>query len=317
MKNWQDQSPLLIKRLNHSPYYQEGFLKNEVEALSSFGRVLETDDPTFAHILITNTHTKVDELIRPQIDFAKLIIHPNSGYDNYSDHFVAQCEAPIILGNPIRAKAVAHYILSALFDSVSAVPHHVLWDKERKWSRTLLHEKKIVLIGYGHIGKMLHQSLKPLVADLVIYDPYNGHHQLNIKEADVVILACSLNKKSKYMIDKKFLNQIKTDALIINAARGELIKTEDLTTFLKANPEASAVCDVFEKEPCEFYPFRDIKNLKTTSHIAGVYKTIDRETIAFEVQTIRDFLELNEFDFKNKYQSLILANRLKPELGLI
>ena len=317
MKNWQDQSPLLIKRLSHSPYYQADFLNQEKKALSPYGKMLETNDPTFAHILITNTHTKVDEVIRPQIDFAKLIIHPNSGYDNFSDRFVAQCEAPIILGNPIRARAVAHYILSALFESVSTIPHHVLWDTERKWPRNLLHEQKMILIGYGHIGKMIHQSLKPLTSDIHIYDPYNGHTQLNIKDADVIILACSLNKKSKHLVDQKFLNLIKTNALIINAARGELIKTEDLVAFLKANPEATAVCDVFEKEPCEFYPFRELKNFKTTSHIAGVFKNIDQETIAFEVQVISDFLKLNEFDFKNKYQTLILANRLKPELGLI
>ena len=317
MKNWQAHSPLRIKRLNHSPYYQNDFLTQEMKALSPFGEMIATNDPAFADILITNTHTKIDELIRPQIDCAKLIIHPNSGYDNFSESFVAQCGAPIVLGNLIRAKAVAHYILSALFENVSGITHQVLWDKDRKWPRTLLHEKKVVLLGHGHIGKILHQSLKPLVKDICIYDPYAGHHQLNIKDADVVLLACSLNKRSRHIVDKKFLNQIKTNALIVNAARGELIKTEDLVAFLKANSEASAVCDVFEKEPCEFYLFRDIKNLKTTSHIAGVFKNIDQETISFEVEVIHDFLNLNEFDFKNKYQSLILANRLKPELGLI
>lgn len=119
------------------------------------------------------------------------------------------------------------------------------------------------------------------------------------------------------MIDKHFLNALKDSALIINAARGELIKTNDLVNFLKANDEAFAVLDVFEKEPNDFFEFSDLRNIKLTSHIAGVYKNIDLHTIDFETSVIRDYLELTSFDFSNKYQKMILQNKLRPEIGII
>ncbi|MBC7714428.1 MAG: hypothetical protein H7177_13870, partial [Rhizobacter sp.] len=132
-----------------------------------------------------------------------------------------------------------------------------------------------------------------------------------------VILACGLNSKSRHIVDKNFLNHVSENVLVINAARGELIKTSDLINFLGANDKAYAVLDVFEKEPNDFSDFRHLKNVRLTSHIAGVFKNIDQHTIDFELEVIRDFTSMTEFDFKNKYQKMILQNKLRPEIGLI
>lgn len=268
-------------------------------------------------MLITNTHTNFDLLSGEQIEQLKLVIHPNSGYDNFPLDFVKGLKAPIVIGSTIRAEAVAQYILSALFSHYSAIPDHKKWNVERKWPRKLLSDLKITIIGYGHIGKILHATLSPMVKELIVYDPFENLTQLNHKNSDVVILACGLNSKSKNIIEKNFLNAIKESALIINAARGELIKTNDLVNFLKANDEAYAVLDVFEKEPNNFSDFVDLTNIKLTSHIAGVYKNIDLHTINFETTVVSDFLELTGFDFNNKYQKMILQNKLRPEIGII
>lgn len=268
-------------------------------------------------MLITNTHTNFDLLSGEQVDKLKLILHPNSGYDNIPVDFVKGSKAPIIIGSTIRAQAVSQYILSALLNHFSPIPTQPFWDVDRKWPRRLISDLKVALIGYGHIGKILSATLTPMVKELAVYDPFENFIHPIHKNADVVILACGLNNKSRHLVDKNFLNQIREDALIINAARGELIKTQDLVNFLSANDEAYAVLDVFEKEPADFGVFRHLKNIKHTSHIAGVYKNIDQHTIMFEVNVIKDFFELTDFDFKNKYQKMILQNRLKPEIGLI
>ncbi len=279
--------------------------------------MLPSDSGVSTDMLITNTHTNFDLLSGEQIGQLKLILHPNSGYDNIPVDFVKASKAPIIIGSTIRAQAVSQYILSALFNHFSKLPEQPFWDVDRKWPRKLISDLKVCLLGHGHIGKILSSTLTPMVKELTIYDPFENFTQLNNKNADVVILACGLNVKSHHIIDKTFLNAISEEALIINAARGELIKTSDLINFLDANNKAFAVLDVFEKEPADFGAFRHLKNIKHTSHIAGVYQNIDQHTIDFEVEVIRNFFELTEFDFKNKYQKMILQNRLRPEIGLI
>lgn len=310
-------SKLTIKRTSTSPYFSPTFNQLEQTSLQPYVDMLPSDSGAVSDILITNTHTNFDLLSSEQIENLKLIIHPNSGYDNFPVDFVKASKAPIIIGSTIRAQAVAQYILSALFSHFSAIASHSKWDIERKWPRKLLSDLKITLIGYGHIGKILHTTLNPMVKELNVYDPFENLTQLNNKNADVVILACGLNSKSRHMVDKNFLNAIKESALIINAARGELIKTSDLVKFLKANDEAFAVLDVFENEPNNFSEFNDLINIKLTSHIAGVYKNIDLHTIDFEVDVVSDFLELTDFDFKNKYQKMILQNKLRAEIGII
>ncbi|MEA9356302.1 NAD(P)-dependent oxidoreductase [Bacteriovorax sp. PP10] len=316
MKNNQA-SRLTAKRTSTSPYFSPTFNQLEQESLNQYIDMLPSDSGVLSDILITNTHTNFDLLSGEQVDNLKLIIHPNSGYDNFPVDFVKGSKAPIVIGSTIRAQAVAQYILSSLFSHFASIPTHTKWDVERKWPRKLISDLKITIIGFGHIGKILHTTLAPMVKELNVYDPFENLTQLNNKNSDVVILACGLNSKSRHIIDKNFLNAMKDTALIINAARGELIKTHDLVNFLKANDEAYAVLDVFEKEPNNFTDFVDLTNIKLTSHIAGVYKNIDLHTIDFETEVVSDFLELTSFDFNNKYQKMILQNKLRPEIGII
>jgi D-3-phosphoglycerate dehydrogenase len=315
MKSWHNK--LTIKRTSTSPYFSSEFNLNERETLSPYVEMLESSTLEYTDIFITNTHTNFDLFNYEQLEKLKLIIHPNSGYDNIPLDFVKAMKAPIIIGSPIRAQAVSQYIMSALLNHFSPIPSGNQWDWDRKWPRRILTEVKVLIIGFGHIGKILNAALTPLVKELVIYDPFENKTQLDNKQADVVILACGLNSKSRHIVDKSFLNSIKENALIINAARGELIKTSDLINFLTANDDAYAVLDVFEKEPNDFSDFRHLKNVRLTSHIAGVFKNIDQCTINFEFNVLKDFHEMTEFDFKNKYQKLILQNKLKVEIGLI
>lgn len=315
MKKWD--TKLTIKRISTSPYFSPEFNQKEIETLSPYVEMLEATALDCTDILITNTHTNFDLLSGDQMEKLKLIIHPNSGYDNIPVDFVKGLKAPIVIGSTIRAQAVSQYILSALFTHFSPLPKNNRWDWDRKWPRQLISDLKVTMIGFGHIGKILQQTLTPLVRELCIYDPFENKTQLDIKRADVIILACGLNSKSRHMVDKNFLNHVNENVLVINTARGELIKTPDLINYLSANDSAFAVLDVFEKEPNDFSDFKHLNNVLLTSHIAGVYKNIDDHTINFEFEVIKDFSELTEFDFKNKYQKMILQNKLRPEIGLI
>ncbi len=315
MKKWETR--LTIKRTSTSPYFSLEFNLSEKTSLAAFADMLPSTSQEAADILITNTHTNFDSLTDADLAKLKLVIHPNSGYDNIPLDFIKGSKAPILVGSTIRAQAVAQYILSALLNHFSPITHQASWDRSRKWPRKLLSELKVCLIGYGHIGKILSSTLTPLVAELKIYDPFENLTVLDHKNSDVVILASGLNAKSRHIIEKNFLNHISEEALIINAARGGLIKTHDLVNFLSANDKAFAVLDVFEQEPNDFSEFKSLTNIKLTSHIAGVYKNIDQQTIKFETQVVKDFLELTEFDFKNKYQKMILQNRLIADIGLI
>ncbi|MGZ3790429.1 MAG: NAD(P)-dependent oxidoreductase [Bacteriovorax sp.] len=305
-------SKLTVKRISTSPYFKESFAKLEKDSIEQKAEalVLPLNSSAPTDVLITNTHTIVENISLSDYSHCKLMIHPNSGYDNLHTDFVRDAPFPIVIGNPIRAHAVANYILSALFSHYSPVREERAWSKTRKWERRLLSELNVLILGEGHIGSLLKKSLSPLVANLAVYDPYQKNSTLRLENIDVLVPACSLNAKNHHMIDRDLLMALKDNFLLINAARGNLVKTTDLIDVLKMRPDAFAVLDVFEKEPADFSQFSDLKNIRLSSHIAGVYADIDNVTASFVAKVIFDFQNLEDFDFKEKYKNVFLKNRL-------
>lgn len=313
-------SNLTVKRINSSPYFSPHFLKLEKETITGMtgAEVLPLDSQRPASILITNTHTDLSALGPDQLNLCELIIHPNSGYDNFSAEFISQNDFPVVIGNPIRAHAVANFILSALFSHYSPLPEDRSWNVSRKWPRKLLAELNVLILGMGHIGSLISSGLGPLVKNIHIYDPYLGRTELDFNNVDVLIPVCSLNEKNHHFINRERLLLLNEDFLLINAARGDLINTSDLLSVLKMRPDAYAFLDVFEKEPADFSEFYNIvQNISLSSHIAGVYKNIDTHTVNFEARVIFDFINLNKSEFEQNYRNTILKNRLHPDHFLI
>lgn len=306
-------SKLVVKRISTSPYFKESFARLEKETIerAANATVLPLNSTEPADILITNTHTLTDKISSADQEQCQLMIHPNSGYDNLGAEFVAAARFPVIVGNPIRAQAVTNFILSALFSHYSRLPSQQAWDEGRKWKRRLLSELSIVILGGGHIGSLLEKSLLPLAGKIQVFDPYQGRSALDLNGVDVVIPACSLNAENHHFIDRDFLAKLNEDFLLINAARGQLVKTNDLIDILKKRPGAFAFLDVFETEPADFSLFKELNNVQLSSHIAGVYSSIDETTANYVGNVIADFQTMEEAAFNEKYKSVLLKSRLQ------
>lgn len=309
-----------VVRTHISPYQDKNFLEREkvrVEGLTGLKyRTLESlsSDPV---ILITNTHTILSELPSALLKQTKLIIHPNSGYDHFTQEHDLWKHIPLVIGHTIRAQAVAEYSLSALFQGLVELPQHLTWHKERMWQRSLLKNKSVWIFGYGHIGKIIADTLGTLGMKVTVVDPFIDecpHFLLkdwrlgNLKEAGVVISASSLNPTSYKMFNEDFFSSVNGEVLFINGARGKLVNESDLKEFLLSHPHSFAFLDVFEKEPFgeEWHGFPQVWK---TSHIAGVEKDLDEKILEFEENVLRDFLSQGEKDFLHMYRKELLQNK--------
>lgn len=306
-----------VFRVDTSAYQKDNYGKKEKELLEKIPGISYVNswdgDGSRPSILITNSFTEMKQLKENGLDSVNLIIHPNSGYDNFDPEFVSGVDFPIVAGNPIRANSVANYILSALFSHLAPIPNQTTWDKKRSWNRSILSEKKVLLIGHGHIGSIVRKSISHMVKKLEIFDPYKNMPNLSVQDVDIVILASSLNPTSRHIINKQILDHLSDDFLLINGARGSLVDIDALVTTLKDRPNAHAYIDVFENEPAELEKYQDIPNITTTSHIAGVYNELDREILNFVKSIVEDFVSNypNIEQFKEKYKNQLLSNRLQ------
>lgn len=332
-----------VFRTNVSTYQNSDFFLAEKKAIENIVLVNKsfqirkieyagnTKNVDSADVLITNTHTNFNELQQKfSLKKTKLILHPNSGYDNFDIEFVKNFQGTIILGNVIRECAVSEYIISSIFKHYANIPDHKIWDQKRKWERKLLKNQKILILGYGHIGKKVTEILTPLLhEEIVIVDPFYknlklgrntavkaSYSQIKNRVFDIIIVACSLNATSRKLVNKNFLkDHLSNNGLLINTARGEIVDENDLINSLKKNKQQFACLDVFQQEPFDsrskhYKKLLSHKNINTTSHIAGVYKNIDQEIINYEVKIIKDYFDMQKNAFEKKYKNVILKNRV-------
>lgn len=311
-----------VIRTHTSTYQSKNFhqleaqLIHQIEGLR-YVSLLEAD-PQSSLILITNTHTQLKSLPPQILKQTKLIVHSNSGYDHFAHEQDLWATIPVVIGHEIRAQAVAEYSLACLFQGITELPQHLSWNHERRWDRRLIKDLPVLVVGYGHIGKIVANTLETLgafvnVVDLYEKSPFPTYRTLReakVEEAQVVIACCGLNQLSHHMFDEKFFSRAHPKLIFINGARGKLVDENALKNFLLKNPNAFSFLDVFEQEPFseEWHHFPQVWK---TSHIAGVHEKLDQGMLAFEEKVLRDFMQLNEAQFHQKYQSELLQNKWK------
>jgi len=158
--------------------------------------------------------------------------------------------------------------------------------RDKRWEHTAIMgmeiwQKTIGLIGLGAIGRCVALRAKGFQMKVVAYDPFwpeefadeNGVKKMEIndllKVSDIVSLHLPLTEENKGMINEKTFQSMKPTALLINAARGELVKEQDLYHALKENIIAGAGLDVFENEPPTNSPLLELDNVVMTPHVAA------------------------------------------------
>ncbi len=158
--------------------------------------------------------------------------------------------------------------------------------KKGKWKKipgVSLLEKTLGIIGVGNIGQAVAKKAQSFGMRILGNDtrkiPREITEKYNIKmvdkntllsESDYISLNCTLTKDTYHLITRKEFQIMKRSAVIINTARGAIIKEEDLLEALKKKYIAGAALDVFKKEPLpKRSPLRKFDNVILSPHNAN------------------------------------------------
>ena len=96
--------------------------------------------------------------------------------------------------------------------------------------------------------------------------------------SDILSLHCPYDKKTGAIISAEQIKMMKDGVIIINTARGKLIKQEDLILALQSGKILFCGLDTYEEEPlCGDNELRKMNNVILSPHIAGLsYESYDR-----------------------------------------
>ncbi len=142
-----------------------------------------------------------------------------------------------------------------------------------------LFDKRVMIVGYGAIGRAIEERLAPFGVEIIRVarrartgaENVAGVDRLLdlLPVADVVVLIVPLTPETTGMIGERELAKMKQGALLVNAARGSVVKTDALLAALEAG-RIRAVTDVTDPEPLpEGHPMWKAPNLFITPHVAA------------------------------------------------
>lgn len=138
--------------------------------------------------------------------------------------------------------------------------------------------KKVLLVGYGSIGKEIERFLAPFHVELLrvarrartepLVHAVNELESL-LPEAEIIILILPLTDESRGLIGRRQLDLMGQGALLVNAARGPIVQTDKLVEALNAG-KIRAALDVTDPEPLpDGHPLWHCPNLLLTPHVGG------------------------------------------------
>lgn len=172
----------------------------------------------------------------------------------------------------ITSGAVDRSVAEATVAWMLALSHHVRakdalvrsgqWEARSGWMGSELRDRTLGVVGLGGIGRAIVRLLagfgmnRPLA-----FDPFvaperaqeAGVRLVSLDElmstADFVSINCPLNNQTRGLIGARELGLMKTNAYLINTARGGIVDEDALYDLMKNKRIAGAAVDVFATEP--------------------------------------------------------------------
>ncbi len=268
----------------------KSMLHDVVEILPWSVAVTGSDEPVDG--LYTYGHPPVDGAMLDRLHGLKVISNYGVGVDHIKLEHAAARGIPVgntsgvlegatadlgfalLMASARRIVAGDHYARSAEF--IHYDPGYMLGRE--------VHGKTLGIIGMGQIGRRV--ARRAIAFDMnVLY--HNRRRREDVEQAftpsvhfagkndllttsDYVMLCVPLTDETRGCISTPELALMKSDATLINIARGAVVDTEALTVALAQNRIAAAALDVTEPEPLpRNHPLLAMPNVIITPHLGS------------------------------------------------
>lgn len=216
----------------------------------------------------------------------KVISKWGTGIDSIDSDAAARLGVKVTRTPNAFTTPVADTILAYMLAFVRQQPRMDAAMKRGEWQKIdgrTLSECTLGVIGVGNIGKAVTRRAKAFGMKVLGNDIIEIDHVFItetgllltdlsslLSASDFIALCCDLTPTSHHLINAQTIAQMKSTAVIINAARGPIINEADLISALQAGKIGGAALDVFEVEPLPLNsPLLKMDNVMLAPHNAN------------------------------------------------
>jgi D-3-phosphoglycerate dehydrogenase / 2-oxoglutarate reductase len=238
----------------------------------------------------------------------KVVSRHGVGYDNIDVDALTRRGIPLAIAADANATAVAEHTLYFMLALAKQGPRYDRATREGQWAlRNSLDAvdllgRRVLIMGFGRIGREVAQRCAAFGMAVMVYDPYVQANVIEaagdyrsvpdfeavLGETDVLTVHMPLGADSRGLIGAAELAALPAHAFVINAARGGIVDETALHDALTSGKIAGAGLDVFDEEPPpENHPLFALDNVILTPHSAGLSK---EAAIRMAISTARNVL---------------------------
>ncbi len=257
--------------------------------------------------LAIRSASKVTEKVLASANGLKVIGRAGIGVDNV-DIPAATAKGVIVMNTPFgNSITTAEHAIALILACARQIPAADVSTQAGKWEKSRfmgveLTNKTLGIIGCGNIGSIVADRAIGLKMRVIAFDPFLSEDRAMVlgvekveladlfRRADVITLHTPLTDKTRHIIDKAAIEQMRDGVIIVNCARGGLIVEADLRAALESGKVASAGIDVFEVEPATDNPLFGAPNIVCTPHL-GAATSEAQENVAVQIaEQMSDYL---------------------------
>lgn len=235
-------------------------------------------------IIVGTDH--IPEFVVKELDNVKIIAKHGVGFDSIDLDYTKKHGVFVTNVPGSNSNEVADLVFGLL---ISLARNICLGNKEvrdgvwNKRSGISLYKKTLGVVGTGNIGISVIRRALGFGMNIIAYDLNQSKEALELgvkyvdldtllTESDFITLHLPNTPETERMIDKKAMEKMKDDVLLINTAREQLVNLDDLNDALANKVIRGYATDVYADEPTPFLPYFNHENVVVSPHIGATTK---------------------------------------------
>ena len=240
----------------------------------------------------------------------KVVARHGVGYDNVDSNFLNDNKIALAITGTANAVSVSEHVMTMMlcltkniYESDKLVKLNKFKDKANLPNFFELYQKKILILGFGRIGKALAKRCKAFDMEVYIHDPFISDDEIlsrnyipvnkeeGFKIADYISIHLPLNSETRDLISFKQFEVFKSNLILINTARGGIVNENALFDALKNKKIFAAGLDVFEVEPpIENHMLFSLQNTLLSPHNSALTLECRRRMAIESCENVFNFL---------------------------
>jgi len=249
----------------------------------------------------------------------KYIVSARGGVENIDIEAAKKRGIAVINCPAHNAVAVAEYCIGLMLCEMRNIVRADKALRGGKWRERYpnsdyigeLSDAVVGLVGFGTIGQLVAERLRPFGSEVVASDPYISNEAMRelgvrkvemdelLRISDIVSLHGRIPEGMPPLIGEKELGAMKPTAYLVNTARAALVDMKALEEALKARKIMGAAIDVFPVEPLpKGEPLLQADEITLTNHRGGDTYNCFAKAPVLLLKQLRELLETGTTRFK-------------------